>query len=208
MKFLFDLFPVLLFFVAFKLAGVFPAQAAAFAAGTIGTVIAAPLAADQVPILLATLIAIVATMLQVGWLLGRGRKVEPMLWIGLAIIVVFGGATIYLQDETFIKWKPTILYWSFASILMFGALVLKKNFIRSLLGQAMQLPDHIWARLNLAWAGFFSVVGVLNVWVAFTTTTETWVNFKLFGLIGLTLAFALGIGVWLSRHMQETPDAK
>lgn len=208
MKLLFDLFPVLLFFVAFKLAGSFPAQAATIASSTLSGVIAAPLAADQIPIMLATLIAIVATLIQVGGLLARGRRVEPMLWIGLAIIVVFGGATIYLQDETFIKWKPTILYWAFASILMCGTLVLKRNFVRSLFGKAMQLPDTIWTRLNWAWASFFAVVGALNLMVAFTTKTETWVNFKLFGLMGLTLAFALGIGVWLSRHMQEVPDAK
>jgi intracellular septation protein len=208
MKFLFDLLPVILFFVAFKVAGAHPEQAMSLAAGAIGGFTAAPIVAAQAPILLATLVAIVATVVQVGWLLARGRKVEPMLWIGLAVIVVFGGATIWLQDETFIKWKPTILYWAFALILSFGALVLKKNLVRALLGAAMQLPETIWSRLNTVWAIFFAAAGTLNLAVAYTTDTETWVNFKLFGLMGITLAFALGIGVWLSRHMQEASDVE
>lgn len=203
MKFLFDLLPVILFFVAFKLAGAFPSQASAIAAGTLGGLTAAPIAAAQTPILIATLVAIAVTIMQVTWLLLRGRKVEPMLWIGLVVIVLFGGTTIWLQDETFIKWKPTILYWAFAAILLFGALVLKKNLIRTLLGASLQLPDGVWAKLNWLWAGFFAVAGALNLAVAYSTDTETWVNFKLFGLMGITFAFALGIGVWLGRHMQE-----
>ncbi len=208
MKILFDLFPVLLFFVTFKLAHAFPAQASALAISTVGSVMTAPLVPEQIPIVLATLVAIAATLIQVIWLRARGRKVEPMLWISLAIITVFGGATIYLQDETFIKWKPTILYWAFASILAFGAWVLKKNLVRSLMGKTLQLPEPVWTQLNWVWATFFAVTGALNLWVAFTVSTETWVNFKLFGLLGLTLLFSIGIGVWLSRHMKEAPHAE
>lgn len=203
MKILFDLFPVLLFFVAFKGAHAFPAAASALAAATVGQWLAAPLVPAQVPIVLATLVAIVATLLQLVWLKARRRPVEPMLWISMVIIVVFGGATIYLQNEIFIKWKPTILYWAFATTLVFGALVLKKNFVRTLLAKTLQLPDTVWARLNWLWAAFFALTGALNLWVAFTTPTETWVNFKLFGLMGLTLLFSLGIGLWLSRYMKE-----
>lgn len=207
MKMLFDLFPVLLFFVSFKLAHTFPSQAASVAAATVGSWLTVPLVPTQIPILLATVVAILATTAQVGWLLARKRKVEPMLWISFVIIVVFGGATVYLQDETFIKWKPSILYWAFALILAAGAAVWKKNLVRTLLGQTMALPDSVWQRLNWAWTAFFAFMGALNLWVAFHTATEVWVNFKLFGLLGLTLFFALGMGLWLSRYLKEVKEA-
>jgi len=207
MKLLFDLFPVLLFFAAFKLGNAFPDQAITLVSSILGALMMTPLVAGQAPILLATLLAIVATLLQVMWLLVRKRKVEPMLWISLALIVVFGGATIYLQDETFIKWKPTILYWAFACVLALGTLLLKKNFVRSLLSQSMQLPDPVWHRLNWAWTLFFMFAGALNIAVAYTVDTQTWVNFKLFGLMGLTFAFALVIGLWMTRYLQEPSNA-
>lgn len=206
MKLLFDLFPVLLFFIAFKLGNAFPDQASALASNTLGVLMMGPLVANQVPILLATSLAIVATCLQVAWLVARKRKVEPMLWISLALIVIFGGATIYLQDETFIKWKPTILYWAFAGILTLGTLILKKNFTRTLMSASMSLPDVVWGRLNWAWTAFFASAGAINIAVAYTVDTKTWVNFKLFGLMGLTFAFALAVGLWVSRYMQEAPN--
>lgn len=197
MKLLFDLFPVILFFVAFKFAQSAPERAASFVAPVLGAV-----AVEQAPILVATALAIAASLLQVGWLIGRGRKVEPMLWISLAVIVVFGGATLWLQDEVFIKWKPTILYWLFGGILLAGR-VAGRNFVRQLLGTQLALPEREWARLLWAWIAFFAVVGALNLYVAFTYPTDTWVSFKLFGLMGLTFAFTLGIGIWLARHMKE-----
>ena len=128
MKFLFDLFPVLLFFVAFKLADIY----------------------------VATGVAIGASVLQVAWLKLRGKRVDPMLWASLAIIGVFGGATLLLQNETFIKWKPTVLYWLFGAVLATSALVFRRNLIRTMLSEQMQLPDAVWSRLNLSWAGFFA----------------------------------------------------
>jgi intracellular septation protein len=142
----------------------------------------------------------------VGWLLARGKRVEPMLWISVAVIIVFGGATIWLHDETFIKWKPTILYALFGSILAIGRLGWGRNLVRSLLGEQVSLPAAQWDRLLWVWVAFFAAVGVLNLWVAFNFPTDTWVNFKLFGLMGLTLIFALGIGIWMARHMKETQD--
>jgi len=207
-KFLFDLFPIILFFVAYKLGASFPTQAASFATTYLGVFVAdGAIPADQAPILLATAIAIIASLAQVGWLLARGRKVDAMLWLSLAVIIVFGGATIWLHDETFIKWKPTILYALFAVILVAGRLVWQRNLIRSLLAEQIDLPAPVWERLMWTWVGFFVVVGVLNLWVAFNFPTDTWVNFKLFGLMGLTLVFALCIGVWLARHLREAPDA-
>ena len=145
----------------------------------------------------------VATLAQVGWVIARGRRVEPMLWISLGVIVVFGGATIWFHDETFIKWKPTILYWLFAGALLAGRVVWKRNLVKTLLSEQINVPDAVWDRLMIAWVGFFAAMGVLNLAVAFSVSTETWVNFKLFGLFGLTLAFMLGLGVYLSRHLKE-----
>jgi intracellular septation protein len=207
MKLLFDLFPVILFFVAFKLAGSFPAQSLAIAGATLGALVDGGISAEQAPILLATAVAITATIVQVGWLLARGRKVEPMLWISLVVIVLFGGATIWFNNEMFIKWKPSILYWLFGIALLAGRLVWNRNFVRSLLGAQITAPDAVWERLLVAWIIFFAAMGVVNLAVAYSVPTDTWVNFKLFGLMGLTLAFTLGIGIYLSRHMKEAPDA-
>jgi intracellular septation protein len=207
-KFLFDLFPVILFFAAYKLGMSFPAESAALASHWLGAFVGdGTIPAGQAPILLATASAIVASVGQVGWLLARGRRVDTMLWVSLAVIVAFGGATIWLHDESFIKWKPTILYAAFALILVAGRLVWKRNFIRSLLRAQIELPPPQWERLLWSWVGFLVFVGVLNIWVAYHFSTDTWVSFKLFGLMGITLVFTLGVGVWLARHVKETPDA-
>jgi intracellular septation protein len=207
-KFLFDLFPIILFFIAYKLGTSFPTEAAAMASSYLGVFVAdGMIPADQAPILLATALAIVASLAQVGWLMARGRKVDAMLWLSVGVIIVFGGATIWLHDEIFIKWKPTILYALFAVILAAGRLFWRRNFIQSLLGHQIDLPPPVWEKLMWTWVAFFVVVGVLNLWVAFNFPTDTWVNFKLFGLMGLTLVFTLGIGFWLSRHIKDAPDA-
>jgi intracellular septation protein len=173
MKFLFDLFPVILFFIAFKVADIY----------------------------VATGVAVAATLAQVGYLLVRRRRVEPMLWVSLVIIVVFGGATLVLHDESFIKWKPTILYWAFALALGISLAFFGRNLIRSLMGTQLTLPDPAWRVLNWAWTIFFALMGALNLWVAFNFSTDTWVSFKLFGATGLMVLFVLGQGVYLARVM-------
>jgi intracellular septation protein len=120
---------------------------------------------------------------------------------------VFGGATIWLHDETFIKWKPTILYWLFGSILLAGRLGWRRNLLQSLLGTQIAVEPRIWEQMLWLWIVFFAVIGVINLVVAFNFPTDLWVDFKLFGLFGLTLVFTLGIGVWLARHVKEAPDA-
>jgi intracellular septation protein len=208
MKLLFDLLPVILFFVTYKVAGSFPQQSIAMAGAALGWMVGDGTVPDgQAPILLATAVAIIASVLQVGWLLLRGKRVDPMLWVSLAVIVVFGGATIWFHDETFIKWKPSILYWLFGSALLLGHVVWKRNLLKSLLGSQLDVPDPVWGRLLWAWIAFFGVMGIVNLAVAYSVSTDTWVNFKLFGLFGLTLVFTLGIGVYLARHMKEAPDA-
>jgi intracellular septation protein len=208
MKLLFDLLPVILFFVTYKVAGSFPQQSIAMAGAALGWMVGDGTVPDsQAPILLATAVAIVASLLQVGWLLVRGKRVDPMLWVSLAVIVVFGGATIWFHDETFIKWKPSILYWLFGTALLLGHVVWKRNLLKSLLGTQLDVPVPVWGRLLWAWIAFFGVMGVVNLAVAYSVSTDTWVNFKLFGLFGLTLVFTLGIGLYLARHMKEVPDA-
>jgi intracellular septation protein len=207
MKLLFDLLPVILFFAAFKVASAYPQQSLALAGTTLGWMIGdGSVPADQAPILLATAVAILASLLQVGLLLARGRRVDTMLWVSLAVIVVFGGATIWFHDETFIKWKPSILYWLFGAVLLGGQLIWKRNLLQSLLGTQLEVPPAVWQRLLWAWVIFFALMGAINLVVAFSVPTDTWVSFKLFGLFGLTMVFTLGIGVYLARHLKEATD--
>jgi intracellular septation protein len=159
--------------------------------------------ATQAPILLATAIAIIATVFQIGYLMARGRKIDKTLWLSLAIIVVFGSATIYFHNETFIKWKPTVLYWCFAAALLFSQIFLKKNLIRSMMEKQMSLPEGIWHRVNLSWVAFFITMGLINLYVAFNFSTATWVNFKLFGGMGLMIAFIVVQSLLLSKHVKE-----
>ncbi|MCE1239076.1 MAG: septation protein A [Azonexaceae bacterium] len=200
MKLLFDLFPVILFFAAFKYAERAPATAADWVASLLG---GASVATAQAPILLATIVVIVATVAQIVWVRLRHGRVDKMLWISLVLVVVFGGMTLIFQNEAFIKWKPTILYWVFAGSLAFASLVLKKNPIRSMLGEQLKLPEPVWSRVNLSWIGFFVVMGIINLIVAFNFSTDAWVNFKLFGGMGLMLAFVLAQGALLSKYVEE-----
>ncbi|HMV00825.1 MAG TPA: septation protein A [Rhodocyclaceae bacterium] len=200
MKLLFDLFPVILFFVAFKLSEKDPAAAAALVGQLLGS---GAVAQSQAPILVATVVVMLATAAQIGWVWFRHGRVDRMLWISLVLVVVFGGLTLIFQDETFIKWKPTLLYWIFAGSMAFAAAVLKKNAIRAMLGEQIQLPEPVWMRLNLSWMAFFVLMGALNLFVAFNFSTDTWVNFKLFGGMGLMLVFVLAQGVFLSRYMED-----
>jgi intracellular septation protein len=209
MKLLFDLFPVILFFLAYTAGKRAPDAAVGLVAGLLTAVGAgAPLSPEQGPILLATVVAMLATMGQVGWVLARGRKVDTMLWISLVIIVVMGGATLLLRDPTIIKWKPTMLYWTFSSVLLGSALLLKKNLIRAALQHQIVLPDAVWSRLNLSWVAFFALMGVVNLYVAYHFSENAWVNFKLFGGMGLVLVFVLAQGLFLAQHVEHPTGAQ
>jgi len=179
MKILFDLFPLLLFFAAFKVAGIFAATA----------------------------VAIAASFAQIGWTRFRKRKVDPMLWVSLGVIVVFGGATLLLRNETFVKWKPTVLYWCFASALLGSRLFFGKNLIEAMLRGKIALPAPVWRNLNVSWAAFFACLGFANLFVAYRFSTDAWVNFKVFGTTGLMIAFAVAQGLLLHRHVEDRPEA-
>ena len=209
MKLLFDLIPVIVFFLAYFGAERMPGDAASLMDTILRTLGLDPnLAPNQVPILLATAFAIIATIGQVGWLMVRGKKVDKMLWISLGIIVVMGGATLVFRDATFIKWKPTVLYWAFAVVLFGSEMFFSRNLIRAMTQGQIQLPDPTWRHLNWSWVGFFAFMGALNLYVAFNFSEPTWVKFKLFGGMGLMLVFALGQGFFLARHVQEQDAGK
>jgi intracellular septation protein len=203
MKLLFDFLPIVLFFAVFKAAEGQPDTAARLATDWFGFMVSGGVVSPKEgPILLATVVVVVATLAQVVFLKLRGRKVDTMLWVSLALVTVFGGATIWFHNETFIKWKPTILYWLMGLSFLLAPLFGGRNLLRTLLGEQIHLPDPVWQRLNLAWIVFFAVMGVLNLWVAFNFPTDTWVNFKLFGALGLTLLFTLGQGLYMSRYIE------
>ena len=173
MKFLFDLFPVILFFIAFKFFGIYTATA----------------------------VAIGATIAQIIYSKLRHGKVDNMLLISGVIITVFGGATLLLKDPTFIQWKPTILYWLFSLTLLGAQFIFKNNPIRSFMEKQISLPDHVWGKLNLAWAILFIALGFLNLYVAFNYSQDTWVNFKLFGITGIMFIFIVAQTFVLSKYL-------
>jgi len=180
MKFLFDLFPIILFFIAFKVADIYTA----------------------------TIVAMVATIGQILWVYYRHRKIDAMQWVSLVLIVVFGSLTIFLHDKTFIQLKPTALYWLFSGTLLISAQFFQKNWIQVLMGKQITLKAHseksAWQKLNAAWAIFFFFMGALNLYIAFEYSEDTWVNFKLFGSTGLLIVFVILQGVWLSKHMEQS----
>ena len=173
MKFLFDLFPVILFFIAFKFFGIYTATA----------------------------VAIGATIAQIIYSKLRHGKVDNMLLISGVIITVFGGATLLLKDPTFIQWKPTVLYWLFSLTLLGAQFIFKKNPIRSFMEKQINLPNNVWAKLNLAWALLFIALGILNLYVAFNYSQDIWVDFKLFGITGIMFIFIVIQTFVLSKYL-------
>lgn len=180
MKLLFDLFPVILFFIAYKTYDIYTATA----------------------------VIIIASAVQVGYVYLKHRRVEKMHIITLALVVILGGLTLILHDEAFIKWKPTIVNWGFALVFLGSHFIGQKPIVRRMMDQAIQLPDSIWLKLSWMWIGFFIFSGLLNLYVAYNFDTDTWVNFKLFGLMALTLVFIILQGLYVSRYMQDERNLK
>ncbi|MDG4550182.1 MAG: septation protein A [Candidatus Contendobacter sp.] len=178
MKLLFDFLPILLFFIAYKLSDIY----------------------------VATGVLVVATLAQVGWSWLRQRRVEKLPLITAGLVLIFGGATLFLHDPVFVKWKPTVVNWLFAAVFLGSRLVGRKTLLERMMGEQLELPAPVWVKLTFAWAGFFLVMGAVNLYVAFTFSENAWVNFKLFGLLGLTLLFVLGQALYMSRHL-KTDDA-
>lgn len=179
-KFLFDLFPLILFFAAFKLYDIY----------------------------VATAVAIVAAIGQFVWLKVMSRAIEATHWINLTVIVLFGGATLFFQNDAFIKWKPTVLYWIFAAILLAGKWFFGRNLLQKVMGTQIELLPSVWDKMNYSWSAFFIASGALNLYVAFSGqfTESQWVNFKVFGLMALLLVFVVAQSIWLSRHIKDTSE--
>jgi intracellular septation protein len=186
MKFLFDLFPVILFFVAYKAYDIF----------------------------VATAVAIAASAVQVGLYWMKHRSFEKMHLVTLGLITVLGGATLLLQDATFIKWKVTVVNWAFALAFIGSFYIGDRPLAQRMMGGSVNLPQVVWNRLNWSWALFFNIVGLINIYVAFyygleldeSSREEIWVNFKLFGVMGLTFAFVIAQAFYMTRHMEEESE--
>ncbi|ANA32045.1 Intracellular septation protein [Ralstonia mannitolilytica] len=175
MKFLFDLFPVILFFAAFLLTDIYTA----------------------------TKVAMAATVVQIAWVWFKHRKVDAMQWLSLLIVMVFGGATLFFHNPIFFKWKLTVLYWLFASVLIVSAVFFRKNLLRPMMEKQLTLPDRVWSQLNTMWSVFFAAVGALNLYIAYSFSDRVWAFFKFFGSMGLMVVFMIVQGVWLAKYIEE-----
>ena len=175
MKFLADLLPIILFFAVYKFAGIYAATAAAIA----------------------------ASVLQVMYSYFFNKKVDSMQWITLIIITLLGGATLLFHNELFIKWKPTAIEWAFALVFLISQWVGKKTLTQRLLESNLQLPQTLWHRLNLSWVIFFGLMGIVNIYVIYHFSTNVWVNFKLFGMLGLTAVFVIWQACYISKYLKE-----
>ena len=209
MKILFDFLPILLFFAAFKYADLHADWAAHFGTQHLGFIVSGGVVGTaEAPVLLATVVVIVATTAQIAYLLARRRKIDLMLWITFVLVVVLGGATIWFHNSTFIKWKPSVLYWVMAVAFWISQAGFGKNLLQTLIGDQLELPAPVWQRLNLAWITFFGLMGALNLYVAYHYSTSTWASFKAFGATGLMIVFMIAQGVYLSRHLKPVGDVR
>lgn len=191
MKFLFDFFPIMLFYLAYKFPGVF-CTPDSFA-----------LCRDVKPFFIATGVIIIATTLQVSFYWIKNRKFERMHLITLALILVLGGATLYFQDPDFLMWKVSVVNWAFAAVFLASQYIGSKSITERMMGATITLPTTVWSRLNLSWVSFFLLFGVINLYVAKSYDESTWVDFKMYGGIGLPIAFIIFQMIYLSRHISE-----
>lgn len=213
MKQLFDFFPILLFFILYKFYLDLPDGLILGINALMPIMELTPGDASDA-IYLATLAAIVVTLVQVVLAMIILRKVEKMPIITLALLLVFGGATLALKDPVFIQWKPTAINWLFALVFAGSHLIGDKPLIQRMMGHAIEITEHrVWVQLNLAWVGFFVVAGIANLVVApeidpfgFQFSEDTWVDFKLFGLMGMTIAFVIAQAIFLARYMPDTDE--
>lgn len=198
MKLLIDFLPIVIFFLVYKWAPECIELIAPLLTGEQVTYLQ-----SMQPIILATAVLIPATALQIFYTRVKTGKFEKMHLVTLALVVMLGGATVILQDKEFIMWKPTIVNWLFAAAFLGSQLFLKKSFLQRMMEGNLNLPAPVWVKLNLAWVAFFIVSGVVNLLVAYNFSEDIWVNFKLFGLLGLTIVFIIGQSLFLYRYIEQ-----
>jgi intracellular septation protein len=209
MKLLLDFLPLVFFFVTYKVAGAHADAAAAFATHWLGGIVSGGIVGPkEAPVLLATVVVIAATLLQVVWMRLNRRKIDLMLWVSLVVVVLFGGMAIYFHNETFIKWKPSIVCWTMGLVFWSSQTFFHRNLLRSTLSEQIEMPDRIWQRLNFAWVAYFGLMGLINLWVAYTFSTDAWANFHSFGSVGLSVLFFVGQVFYMNRHMEPVPADK
>lgn len=203
MKFLFDLFPVILFFITLKVAEK-TASASLVLSKVLTTIgITATVKPSLVPIMLATVAVIIGSIIQIIWEKFKYKQVDKTLWTSAILVVLLGGMTLYFQNDAFIKWKPTVLYWIFTTVLLLAYWIGKKNIIKTMVGKEVKLPELIWIRLNYAWAIFFALLGCLNLYVAFNFSIDTWASFKLFGTMILMFSFIVIQSLFINKYLIE-----
>ncbi len=177
MKLLIDFFPILLFFISYKIFGIY----------------------------IATIVTMIASLLQIGLFWLKYRRIELTHIIALILISVLGTATLLLHNAIFIKWKPTAIYWVLALLFLGSQIIGSKPFIQRLIGNKISLPQNIWHRLNLSWAIFFACMGGVNLYVAYNFSTDIWVNFKLFGFLGSTIVFGVLQSLYMRKYLKQEP---
>jgi len=177
MKFLVDFLPIVIFFAVYKYTN---------------------------DIILATAVLIPATALQIGYTWFKTKTIEKMHIITLVLVLVLGGMTIALNDKTFIQWKPTLVNWLFALGFLGSQFIGKRTVIEMMMSGNIELPKPVWRNLNLSWVAFFIIAGAANLYVAYSFSEDTWVNFKLFGLLGMTFVFVILQGIYMSKYMKDT----
>jgi len=201
MKILFDLFPVILFFATYKIMTWGHKDAACISEAT------SHLPWFQQPLLVATAVAIAASLAQIGWVaLVRKARIDKMLWLSFATIAILGGATLYFHDATFIQWKPTVFYWVIALILAGAHLLMGKNLSKAALEKAMKLPNHIWKLINASWVLFFAVLGFVNIAALRLLSCDNWVNFKMFGVPALMFGFGMLQLALVFKYIEEDKE--
>jgi intracellular septation protein len=208
MKFIFDVLPLVFFFATYKFAGRMPDQGAAFATHWLGAIVqGGVVGATEAPALLATVVVLVATLVQVAWMKAAGRKIDMALWISLVMIVIFGGLTVWFHNQMFIMWKPTIYFWGFGLVFWGSKALFGRNLFRSMLTAAeVELPDAIWQRLNASWIVLCLLIGALNLVMVYFLR-DYWAAFHTFGTTGLMLAFFGGMVFYLGKHLEPHQPA-
>jgi len=207
MKLFFDFLPIILFFSSYKWADGHKELAAQWMTQHLGFLVSGGVvSATEAPVLLSTAVVVIMSLLQISVLKALRQKIDTILWVTVGSVLVLGGLTLWFHSETFIKWKPTVIYWIMSAGFLITEVILKRNTLREMMGGQIDAPPSVWIKLGWAWVAFFALMGVVNLYVAYNFSTDSWVNFKMWGSTGLMLVFMVAQGFYLSKHMLPLPE--